>query len=1131
MKYIADLHVHSRFSRATSKNLNPENLYIHAQLKGIRVVATGDFTHPGWFAELQEKLIPAEPGLYRLKEEIAKECDREIPEKCRAEVRFILECEISNIYKKNGRTRKNHNLIYLPDFTAAARLNARLDNIGNIRSDGRPILGLDARNLLEIMLETAGENAMLVPAHIWTPWFSILGSKSGFDSVEECFADLSHEIFAVETGLSSDASMNRRIAELDSRTLISNSDAHSPASLGRNANLLDTELSFSAIRTAMKTGYADSCLETLDLYPQEGKYHMDGHRKCNVMLHPPESIANGNLCPVCGKELTLGVLHRVEELADRPEGTKRENAQPFRHIIPLPEILSEIYRAGSGSKKVNHAWQHVLSTAGPELHVLLFSSPEEIAGSGIPLLDEALRRMRAGEIHISPGYDGEYGRITVFTSEEKEKLTGQKSLFSMPVSPAKKKEKIREHPPEKQKNISRASEKGTEKNTQKPVFSGESNPEQQKAVCHPGGPLLIIAGPGTGKTRTLTRRIAWLMREQHVPPENILAVTFTNKAAAEMKERVRILLEKDQNLPMIATFHAFAYEILKKEGWADYRIMDEEERSILLSHALEHFPRKGRLLRKEKLSHLISSVKQQILNPKDDLSRFAAPDQAEILSEIYKIYRHMSEREKCLDYDDLIFCLVRLLENNPEIRAKYEKQYAHILIDEYQDVNHGQYRIVRALAPPDSSLCVIGDPDQAIYGFRGADSRYFHDFAKDYPTAESIRFRRNYRSAESILTASQQIIRGDFFSGRKKGEMRIYSGIRGIRTLGILEQATEKAEAVALGKIIEKMCGGTGFHSIDFGHAGESSGKTDRGFSDFAVLYRSHAQGEIIAEVFEKGGIPFQLARKQDLWGETGIAELISFLKLAEDRGIFRDFEQICQREDTDGKIREQIRSHYYDSGGKILNLPEFLSSLLCRPFPGMTEKQWKVLVRIIKKTEDVKEKIKGKSLPEKILFLSRQKEFAHIRASARKGEILKTLMEKAAGFAGDLPGFFAMLALDSDTEALDHHAEKVSLMTLHGAKGLEFPVVFISGCEDGFLPYRHPYQECGDWEEERRLLYVGMTRAKEELFLTRAKKRRMYGKTAERKISPFLKDIEAQLLRPEKSTGKKKKQQQLDIF
>jgi DNA helicase-2/ATP-dependent DNA helicase PcrA len=417
MKYIADLHVHSRFSRATAKNSDLENLYIAAQLKGITVVATGDFTHPGWFAEIKEKLVPAEEGLFKLKGEIAHLCDTQVPASCRGEVRFILVSEISNIYKKNGKTRKNHSLVFLPDLDTVYQFNLKLARIGNIKSDGRPILGLDARDLLEISLETS-DQGFLIPAHIWTPWFSVLGSKSGFDSIKECFGDLAPCIFAAETGLSSDPAMNWRVSALDGLTLVSNSDAHSPMNLGREANLLNTELSYPAIKNAIKSGDPKKFLGTFEFYPEEGKYHMDGHRKCNVCLSPDKTMRYKGICPECGKPLTIGVLYRVEELADRTAGEKPERAHPFYSIIPLAEILSEILKVGPKSKKAQQNYRAALEVLGPEFSILHTLSPDVIDKAGIPLLSEAVKRMRRKKVKISPGYDGEYGKVKVFEPEE-----------------------------------------------------------------------------------------------------------------------------------------------------------------------------------------------------------------------------------------------------------------------------------------------------------------------------------------------------------------------------------------------------------------------------------------------------------------------------------------------------------------------------------------------------------------------------------------------------------------------------------------------------------------------------------------------------------------------------------------
>ncbi|HID30441.1 MAG TPA: hypothetical protein EYP19_10625, partial [Desulfobacterales bacterium] len=283
MEFIADLHVHSYLSRATAKTLNLENLNLWAQQKGITVVGTGDFTHPQWFSELSQKLQPAEGGLFELKPEFAAQAAHMVPPRCTGPVRFMLSVEISSIYKKDGKTRKVHNVVFVPEFKVAEKFNRRLGRIGNISSDGRPILGLDSRSLLEIVLDIS-EDAFLIPAHIWTPWFSVLGSKSGFDSLEECFDDLTRYIFAVETGLSSDPAMNWRVSSLDGLTLVSNSDAHSPSNLGREANLFDTDLSYFAMRDALQTGDPKRFLGTLEYFAEEGKYHFDGHRKCGVRL-------------------------------------------------------------------------------------------------------------------------------------------------------------------------------------------------------------------------------------------------------------------------------------------------------------------------------------------------------------------------------------------------------------------------------------------------------------------------------------------------------------------------------------------------------------------------------------------------------------------------------------------------------------------------------------------------------------------------------------------------------------------------------------------------------------------------------------------------------------------------------
>jgi uncharacterized protein (TIGR00375 family) len=405
-EFAADLHVHSHYSRATSKDCTLEGLQHWAQLKGVRVVGTGDFTHPEWSAELREKLEPAAPGLFRLRPAFSAQADANVPESCRSEVLFMLTGEISSIYKRDDRTRKVHSLLLMPDFETAESINARLDALGNISSDGRPILGLDPRDLLEIMLE-ANPDSVLIPAHIWTPWFSMLGSKSGFDSAEECFGDLTRHIPAVETGLSSDPPMNWRVSALDRFTLVSNSDLHSPKNLARNATLFRCAPDYFAMRDTLHGRAPEAFGGTLDLFPEEGKYHLDGHRKCNVCLEPEDSLARDGLCPVCGKPLTLGVLHRVVALADRPRGGRPEEAPPNGYIIPLPEILSELAGVGPNSKRVQTRYRELLATHGPELAILRQVRPEELP-EDVAL---AVSRLRSGLVKRVAGYDGVYGSI------------------------------------------------------------------------------------------------------------------------------------------------------------------------------------------------------------------------------------------------------------------------------------------------------------------------------------------------------------------------------------------------------------------------------------------------------------------------------------------------------------------------------------------------------------------------------------------------------------------------------------------------------------------------------------------------------------------------------------------------
>lgn len=456
MEIIVDLHIHSHYSRATSKDSTIEGLYRWGKIKGINVIGTGDFTHPLWFAELQEKLEPAEAGLFQLKEEFRKKIDPTLPQSVRENfIRFILTVEISTIYSKGGKVRKLHNLIISPSFESVSSLNAQLHRIGNLKADGRPILGLDSKELLRMSIETDRRN-LFIPAHIWTPWFALFGSKSGFDSIQEAFEELTPHIKAIETGLSSDPFMNWRLKQLQNITMISNSDAHSPQKLGREATVIrlskssppfeggvpseleggvvsqsaEEYLSYDNLVDAIKTN-DERLVGTVEFFPQEGKYHYDGHRVCGVKFTPGETKAHNRICPVCHRPLTVGVDYRVTELADHPEDYRPSHHKKVEYIIPLPEMLAEINGVGTGSKKIGAEYDRVIAGLGNEFDILRTLSIDQIRARGFTELAGVIHRMRTGDIHIEPGYDGVYGVIKLFANdtERKKQLTDQISMW------------------------------------------------------------------------------------------------------------------------------------------------------------------------------------------------------------------------------------------------------------------------------------------------------------------------------------------------------------------------------------------------------------------------------------------------------------------------------------------------------------------------------------------------------------------------------------------------------------------------------------------------------------------------------------------------------------------------------
>jgi DNA helicase-2/ATP-dependent DNA helicase PcrA len=1039
MRFHADLHVHSKYSRATSRDLDLEHLAAWACRKGIGVVGTGDFTHPVWCAELKQKLVPAEPGLYRLRGDIEQAIAQTLPPPCRASVRFMLEVEISTIYKKADRTRKIHHLIYAPDFETVDRMSARLARIGNVASDGRPILGLDSRDLMEIALES-GPHAYLVPAHIWTPWFAALGSQSGFDSIAECYGDLADRIFAAETGLSSDPPMNWRVSFLDRYRLTSNSDAHSPGKLGREATTFDCERDYFAIKHALETGHG--YVGTVEFFPDEGKYHLDGHRKCEVRLTPKETLAHGGRCPVCGEPLTIGVEHRVEVLADRSEAQALPppTAGTVSNLVPLPEILSELTASGAASRAVVRGYDQAIAKLGSELSILQSVPVEDIAHAGSPLLAEAITRLRAGRVIREAGYDGEYGVIRLFEDSELKRLTTGGLLFDAPISkrtPAEPlKPAVTPDPPAddgKTEPVRPRLRLVHEAPSSLPFgILARLDDDQRAAAQTVEGPLLIVAGPGSGKTRTLTYRIAHLIAERGVAAESCLAITFTRRAAAELRQRLSALLPHRAEEVPIHTFHSLGLAVLREHASAaglhrGFRVAGEAERAALLADTLDLGAHKA-----ERLLRAISKEKRT--------QSWAGAGAGEATA----AYGRALATRNLIDFDDLIALSVRALTADPGVAARYRSRWRWISVDEFQDVDEQQYRLLTLLAPPDSNLCAIGDPNQAIYGFRGADASCFERFRQDYPAARIVRLARNYRSTGTIVAASAQVI-------ASRPSEPIAEMVRDMHErIAINTAPTERAEAESIVKAIEQMIGGHSFFSIDSGRA-MGAPQTHRSFADFAVLYRTDAQSAPLCEALDRSGIPYKKNSHRPLTDEPAIRTLLQEL--------------------GDG------------NGGAATTLLDELRAAAER----LAER--------------------GDALDGATIALQRLSALAQSCGNDR------ARLQDAA-------------ALTTDAEFRDARADRVSLLTLHAAKGLEFPVVFIVGLEDGLLPLHWDEADEAAMAEERRLFYVGMTRAKDRLILSHARQRHWRGRLRMFEPSPFLRDIENELVRQQPTQGARSKPQ-----
>ena len=1020
--YIADLHIHSRFSRATSKEGDAPHLDLWAGRKGIGLVGTGDFTHPAWRAELQEMLTPAEEGFYTLKPQyrLAQETAG-----AAQPPRFVLTGEISSIYKKNGRVRKVHNLILLPSFQAAEELSRRLERVGNIHSDGRPILGLDSRDLLELTL-TACPEAIFIPAHIWTPHFSLFGAFSGFQTMEECFEDLTPHIHAVETGLSSDPPMNWQVSALDGYTLVSNSDAHSPQKLGREANLLDCGLSYPALKHAIETG--EGFGGTIEFFPEEGKYHLDGHRNCGVCLTPQEAESLGGLCPVCGKKLTIGVQHRVEELADRPLGQPRPQQKPFESLAPLPEVIAACTGTSEASKKTQARYQAMLQQLGSEFYILRQADLSDIQRVAGPAVAEGIRRLRLGQVERVPGYDGAFGHVVLLTPAERQALEGQTSLFGAAKAKATKKQ-----------GRPAAPKPAAPKKEQAPSQpTGQLNPEQRRAAEWTGPAVAVVAGPGTGKTKTLTARILHLLGQGAAPGE-ITAVTFTRRAAGEMEERLAAALGGKSALRglTVATFHAICHDLLGRPP-----LLSREEALALAEAVLRDG---GQDMAPGEFLRQVSQVKNS-----------AAPLGTTLPPELFQAYQAALARRGAMDFDDL---LLRAAEQ--QLTPGQRRRFTHLLIDEFQDSNPLQLELICRWSQKGESLFVIGDPDQSIYGFRGADSGCFEKLRQRCPQLETLRLVKNYRSTPQVLGCAMPVIAHNPGPARDL-EPQAPAG----PPVRVLQGEDDLHQAAAIAKEIARMTGGMGMAEV-----GQDRGRERyRSFSDVGVLCRTHRQAQLVERCLRHDSIPCQVTGREDLLQRREARGMLAFLQAV--------------RDPADTAALSTCLELVWDC------LPETISAVVDlsraaggwdRAFSGDS----RAFLGEFRAVSGFFQAAQGYFQP-----LQTEKPLALLtRWEGERGPFpgLEQLKNMAV-FYPTTAAFLDALLLGEEADlrrgdGQNYASGAVQVMTLHAAKGLEFPVVFLPFLDQGSLPLESEHRPA-DIGEERRLFYVGITRAQEELVL-----------------------------------------------